>query len=400
MKLKHFKCYIILLLICLSQVGLGYAESRAVVTGKNAEIDKKKNTIFLQGDVVMDNAAEKMHLEADRLSLKKDPISGLVEWGEAEGDVLIVQEDLKVNTQYAVFDRKTGSSEMKRGVEVNSSEYQIIGNRLLYHMVEKNGKVTALPESQVKILFYGTPLGAPEARNEIRGRSKEILFYELAKKIILQGDVHFKEYGFPVQPEPESLPPKPTSPENSKREGKTLKEKTIKQAETQKKGKEKVVSDPDTPSDEEDSFQLAYEFEPEEEENAAQPPAFEEPVKTETPPSKNIKVPATSSVKTKRVLISKFDAQRAEVFLNKQDEVDVIIASGQVVIFQDGRTSKADRAVFNYSTEIIKLIGNAYMKEDGQIEISSSFIEMHMNVSKGIIKGKKESPVKIEIPVK
>lgn len=391
MKLNRFCKFILILILSVLSAGVGQAESRAVVTGQTAEIDKKNNVILLRGNVKADNPTENMHLEAEQLILKKDPLSDEVIFGEAEEQVVIIRNGVKVRTQYAIFDKKKGKAELNQGVRIDSSEYQLIGNRLQYNLSNQTGKVTALPQNQVKIKFYGTPSGHPKPRNEIQGISDEILIYELSKKMILQGNVHLEEFGFPNTPK-DSPPAMKTEPEQ-KKQPEVGSKKQIKSPESPERVP--MVSDKNKLEDE--TFQLAYDFEPEEE------PIINE-LQINTPEQKEAKQ-APSEVKhlvgdKKRILISQFDAQRAEVFLNKQDEVDVIIASGDVVIMQNGRTSKAQKAVFDYNTEIIRLIEDAYVKEEGQVEVTSSYIEMHMNVSKGMIKGKKESPVKIEIPVK
>ncbi len=98
--------------------------------------------------------------------------------------------------------------------------------------------------------------------------------------------------------------------------------------------------------------------------------------------------------------LSTFKANRADVFFDINEEVEEIIANGNFSLTQPKRKSSADRAVFNYQTEIITLIGNALVKEEGQMEIKSSKIRMYMKVNKGIIQGEDNVPIQMKIPLK
>lgn len=96
---------------------------------------------------------------------------------------------------------------------------------------------------------------------------------------------------------------------------------------------------------------------------------------------------------------SEFRANRADVFFNEVEEVEEIIANEDFSMNQPGRISKADRAVFEYDKEEVTLIGNAYVKEEDQVEITSERIRMYLKVKKGFIKGVDEVPVRMEIPI-
>lgn len=383
-KHTYFKTSLILFILYVSFLGTGVAETKTTIKSKYGEVNNETRTILLKGNVVLDNKKEAIHLEADRLSVRKASDSKKIEWGEAEGDVSVVRNDLTLETQYGVFNQKTGVAELNRGVKIDSEAYQLIGNRLQYDMIKKTGKVNALPESKVKAIFYGTPQTAKKQRNEIRGESKEIFLYEPSNKAIFQGQVQITEYGFPKVDTVASA-------ETAVPEIKDAVSKPTASQQAQKKVKEAEGRSP------EETFQLAYEFEPEETRQPAESPNFDLPLseKENNLNDSEKKKPLSQE----RALISMFSAQRAEIFLNKNDEIDLVIASGKVEITQKGRVSKADKAVFDYNTGIIKLIGDAYVKEKGKVEVTSAFIEMHKSVSKGMIKGKKESPVKIEIPV-
>jgi lipopolysaccharide export system protein LptA len=96
---------------------------------------------------------------------------------------------------------------------------------------------------------------------------------------------------------------------------------------------------------------------------------------------------------------SEFRSQRADIFITMDEQVDRIIATERFSMNQPGRFSKADQAVFEYQEEEVILIGNAYVKEESQIEITSNRIHMHMKADKGVIRGAGDIPVRMEIPL-
>ncbi len=96
---------------------------------------------------------------------------------------------------------------------------------------------------------------------------------------------------------------------------------------------------------------------------------------------------------------SEFKAERAELFFDKHEEIESIIANGNFTMIQPGRSSKSDRAVFEYDKEEVTLIGNAFVKEKDDLEVSSARIKMFMKVNKGIITGVDDVPVKMNINI-
>jgi len=96
---------------------------------------------------------------------------------------------------------------------------------------------------------------------------------------------------------------------------------------------------------------------------------------------------------------SQFRADRAELFFNEQEEIEIIIANGNFSMNQPGRVSRSDRAVFEYAKEEVTLIGNAYVKEDNKVEVTSARIKMYIKVNQGIIRGVDDIPVKMEIEI-
>jgi len=96
---------------------------------------------------------------------------------------------------------------------------------------------------------------------------------------------------------------------------------------------------------------------------------------------------------------SQISANRAELFFDINDTLEQMIANGKFVMSQPKRLSKADRAVFDYQKEEVTLTGNAYVKEEEKIEITSSLIIMHIKAEKGIIKGAEQIPVKMKVTI-
>lgn len=94
---------------------------------------------------------------------------------------------------------------------------------------------------------------------------------------------------------------------------------------------------------------------------------------------------------------SRFKADRAELFFDEVEEIKTIIADGNFSMNQPKRISRANRAVFEYQTDEVTLIGNAYVKEENNMEISSARIKMYMKVDRGIISGVDDVPVKMKI---
>lgn len=95
-----------------------------------------------------------------------------------------------------------------------------------------------------------------------------------------------------------------------------------------------------------------------------------------------------------------FEAERAIAFLSEQDELETVVASGEVHISQPDRNSSADRAVFNYSEQTVSLFGNAVVKEKNQLEIRSQNFKMYMNVDKGMVESADNKPQQMNIKVK
>jgi lipopolysaccharide export system protein LptA len=96
---------------------------------------------------------------------------------------------------------------------------------------------------------------------------------------------------------------------------------------------------------------------------------------------------------------SELKARRADVFFTADEQVERIIATENFSMKQPGRISSADQAVFEYDKEEVTLIGNAYVKEEEQVKITSSRIQMHMKAGKGVIRGTGDVPVRMEIPL-
>lgn len=97
---------------------------------------------------------------------------------------------------------------------------------------------------------------------------------------------------------------------------------------------------------------------------------------------------------------SKIKAERMVVFLNQENQLDELTASGGVDMAQPGRVSTSDRAVFDYGPQLITLLGNAKVSQAGEGDVEGEKIEMHMDVSQGFITGKRSTPLRMEIPLK
>lgn len=88
--------------------------------------------------------------------------------------------------------------------------------------------------------------------------------------------------------------------------------------------------------------------------------------------------------------------RRLQVKYNQFQKIDKIYANGKFVLKQENRLSTSDRAILDYTKEIIILIGNAKVEtEKGTLQ--SSRIEMHMKSSRGLIKADKDRPLKMKI---
>ena len=81
---------------------------------------------------------------------------------------------------------------------------------------------------------------------------------------------------------------------------------------------------------------------------------------------------------------------------NLNKEIDKAFANGAFKLKQENRVSTSDRAILDYSTEVITLIGNARVETEKGI-LQSPRIEMYMKSEKGLIKAEKDKPLKIEI---
>ena len=96
---------------------------------------------------------------------------------------------------------------------------------------------------------------------------------------------------------------------------------------------------------------------------------------------------------------SEMFADQIELFFDSLDEIKEAIATGQFSLAQDGKYAKADRAVFDYQSEIVTLHGNALVAEPGRGIVTSSTIEMHMKESKGELRSDGKKPIKTVITI-
>lgn len=92
-------------------------------------------------------------------------------------------------------------------------------------------------------------------------------------------------------------------------------------------------------------------------------------------------------------------ADRVVVFLDRSDELEEITASGGFTLDQPGRKSRSDRAVLDYRSRIVTLLGNAEVFQADEGRIEGERIEMFMDVDKGLIQGERRQPLRIEIPL-
>jgi len=96
---------------------------------------------------------------------------------------------------------------------------------------------------------------------------------------------------------------------------------------------------------------------------------------------------------------SQFKSGRVVVFFDSENQLDEMTASGGFHMTQPGRSSNSRRAVLNYNTRLITLLGNAKVQQIGEGEVQGERVEMHMDVKKGFIRGKRQKPIRIEIPL-
>ncbi len=96
---------------------------------------------------------------------------------------------------------------------------------------------------------------------------------------------------------------------------------------------------------------------------------------------------------------AEFSGNRADLFFDQDEKLQRIVAYQNVVISQPKRTSKADRAVFDYRSNSITLTGNASVKEKNQMEMNAPRITLHMDEDKGFISGDNNTPVKSKIKI-
>ncbi|OGG93874.1 MAG: hypothetical protein A2527_02010 [Candidatus Lambdaproteobacteria bacterium RIFOXYD2_FULL_50_16] len=97
---------------------------------------------------------------------------------------------------------------------------------------------------------------------------------------------------------------------------------------------------------------------------------------------------------------SNFKAERIVAFLDAKRELEEMTAVGSFEMTQPGRWSIADRAVLEYGPQIVTLLSHARVRQTEEGEVTGDRIEMHMDASKGFLKGKRQTPLRLEIPVK
>lgn len=92
-------------------------------------------------------------------------------------------------------------------------------------------------------------------------------------------------------------------------------------------------------------------------------------------------------------------AGRVVIFLDENQELEEMTASGGFTMKQPGRDSKSDRAVLDYKKRLVTLLGNAevFQLDEGRVE--GERIEMHMDPEKGLVSGQRRQPLRIEIPL-
>ncbi|MGK0289973.1 MAG: lipopolysaccharide export system protein LptA [bacterium] len=96
---------------------------------------------------------------------------------------------------------------------------------------------------------------------------------------------------------------------------------------------------------------------------------------------------------------TQFSARQIDVYFGNDNQVHRIFALGNFRMKQKNRISKSQKANFLYKKQTITLIGKAEVLEENQAKITAEKIEMHMVVSKGVVRGGKKTPIKVEIPI-
>ena len=313
---------VVCLLVAIFMAGMVQAKDIVTITSdKTAVVDKTKGTAVWKKNVIVTRKSTGSNMTTDRLSIQRELAGKRIIWAEADGNVKALyfrtpqdanrkssenqtpQKPVvhtRISCDLATFSRKTRLAILSGAVDVQSADFDLQAEKIVYHYDSEKGTLTAKRGEQVRFVFYKKlETGAPntiEARSDVQkvsGVADEMRFDRQSRKAVLQGSVHIIDH-----------------------------------------------------SDQ-----------------------------------------------------SQFRSDRSELFFDKQEEIETIVASGNFSMNQPERYSKADRAVFEYATEEVTLIGNAYVKENNNMEVRSARIKMLMKANQGIISGDDDIPVEMKIEI-
>ncbi|MCP4294166.1 MAG: hypothetical protein GY786_00995 [Proteobacteria bacterium] len=182
----------LLYLFLLTPLGLTANPNNALVTADKMELDKKKGTTLLIGNVIVLIESEDVSLKSGKLKLKRDEITQKIVKAEIDKNVILKKEDKVFTGDHMFYDRHLSIAELKGNLKIRSKNSTINAEHILYYLNSEKGKITAKKGEVVQFKVDRSPT-EKEVRATLEGQAKEILLFKKEGKLNLLQQVFIKD---------------------------------------------------------------------------------------------------------------------------------------------------------------------------------------------------------------
>jgi len=180
------------LLVILPFAGL--AVDKATIRGDRMILTQSNQNMILEGHVKALKHRTQSRLRAERLELKRDENSEELSWGRAEGEVLLIESNRLLLTEYATFDDEVKIAQLQGKVFITTGELFMKGHKLDYNYEEERGRLVG-KNIPVELILHKKDPDEQGRRLPIQGWADEILIDRGGLKITLQGQVRLEDLG-------------------------------------------------------------------------------------------------------------------------------------------------------------------------------------------------------------
>ncbi len=174
-------------LFCLLPLSLA-AGDKARITSERMRVDKDQGVMILEGKVrgLLRNKGTK--LQAERMELRRPPEGGKVNWGRAEGNLWLSEENHLALADYAIFDDAIATTHLQGRVFVTTGELFLKGHKLDYQYEVDKGRLVG-KKQPCEVIYHKKDPDSTGQRLPVEAWADEVLFNRELSKVVLQGRV-------------------------------------------------------------------------------------------------------------------------------------------------------------------------------------------------------------------